>query len=249
MTEYPRDEFDKVPESSARQGVHRERLIPAGSNGLGLKITVGILALLIGLGAYFILPRLGFASGTEGASATSATSAPAVGSTPSASASGAVRATVEPSPSASGSPSAQASPSASASASASPEATSGASESAEPTDQADPAQASSPDPASPAVDEGVSVMPDRTQAVNVLNGTGFPGLASAAAGRLASAGWTSAFPGNWAGAPVDTSVVFYSGEAQRASAEAVAVDLGIASLVDSPAAAAGISVVLGPGFQ
>lgn len=245
MTEYPRDEFDKVPESSTRQGVHRERLIPAGSNGLGLKITVGILALLIGLGAYFILPRLGFTSGTEGASAISATSAPAVGSTPSASASGAVRATVEPSPSASGSPSAPVSPSASAS----PEATSGASESAEPTDQADPAQASSPDPASPAVDEGVSVMPDRTQAVNVLNGTGFPGLASAAAGRLASAGWTSAFPGNWAGAPVDTSVVFYSGEAQRASAEAVAVDLGIASLVDSPAAAAGISVVLGPGFQ
>ncbi|CEA09857.1 hypothetical protein BN1051_03234 [Arthrobacter saudimassiliensis] len=59
MSKYPRDEFDKVPESSARQGVHRERLIPARSNGLGLLITVGVLALIVGLAAYFVLPRLG----------------------------------------------------------------------------------------------------------------------------------------------------------------------------------------------
>ncbi|MCQ2001366.1 LytR C-terminal domain-containing protein [Arthrobacter zhaoxinii] len=64
MSQYPRDEFDKVPESSARQGVHRERLIPSRSTGLGLLITVGVLALLIGLAAYFVLPRLGIGAGS-----------------------------------------------------------------------------------------------------------------------------------------------------------------------------------------
>lgn len=59
MSPYPRDEFDKVPETSSRQGVHRERLIPARSRGLGLIITVGVLALVLGIAAYFILPRLG----------------------------------------------------------------------------------------------------------------------------------------------------------------------------------------------
>lgn len=59
MSKYPRDEFDKVPETSSRQGVHRERLIPSRSNGLGLIITVGVLALVLGIAAYFVLPRLG----------------------------------------------------------------------------------------------------------------------------------------------------------------------------------------------
>ncbi len=59
MSKYPRDEFDKVPETSSRQGVHRERLIPSRSAGLGLIITVGVLALVLGLAAYFVLPRLG----------------------------------------------------------------------------------------------------------------------------------------------------------------------------------------------
>ncbi|MCC9206336.1 LytR C-terminal domain-containing protein [Arthrobacter sp. zg-Y769] len=75
MSQYPRDEFDKVPETSARQGVHRERLIPTRSNGLGLLITVGVLALLIGLAAYFVLPRLGI--GTGSADPSSAAQAPA----------------------------------------------------------------------------------------------------------------------------------------------------------------------------
>lgn len=59
MSKYPRDEFDKVPETSSRQGVHRERLIPSRSGGLALIITVGVLALVLGLAAYFVLPRLG----------------------------------------------------------------------------------------------------------------------------------------------------------------------------------------------
>ena len=77
MSQYPRDEFDKVPETSARQGVHRERLIPARSSGLGLLITVGVLALIIGLAAYFVLPRLGIGAGSPGPSAEAQATAPA----------------------------------------------------------------------------------------------------------------------------------------------------------------------------
>ncbi|MHA7286408.1 LytR C-terminal domain-containing protein [Arthrobacter sp. MDT3-44] len=199
MTEHPRDEFDRVPEAPVRQGVHRERLIPAGSSGLALKITVGVLALLIGLGSYFILPRLGLAGGGAAASATGSSTASGPASDPTANDDAGTDATGEPSPDGT---------------------------------------------AQDEVDDA-----DRAQTVNVLNGTGAPGLASVAAGRLASAGWTSALPGNWAGAPVDASVVFYNGEAQRAGAEAVAEDLGITNLVDSADVSPAISVVLGPEFQ
>ncbi|WP_247827999.1 LytR C-terminal domain-containing protein [Arthrobacter antioxidans] len=209
MTDHPRDEFDRVPAASARQGVHRERLIPARSNGLAPKLAVGVLALLIGLGSFFLLPRLGFPGGNDGGTSSS--------SSPEASATGGGAATAEPSGTAS--PGATSEPDGTA--------TGGASASA--SDEADPA--------------------DRAQTVNVLNGTGAPGLASVAAGRLAGAGWTSALPGNWAGVPVDASVVFYNGEDQRADAEAVAEDLGITDLVESADVSPAISVVLGPEFQ
>jgi hypothetical protein len=204
MTEHPRDEFDRVPEASVRQGVHRERVIPDGSSGLGLKITVGVLALLIGLGSYFLLPRLGLAGG--GGAAASATGQSI--------ASGAAS---DPSPTAD--------------------------------DDAGTDATEEPSSDGTASDEDAVDDSDRAQTVNVLNGTGAPGLASVAAGRLASAGWTSALPGNWAGAPVDASVVFYNGDAQRAGAEAVAEDLGITNLVDSADVSPDISVVLGPEFQ
>ena len=206
MTDHPRDEFDKVPESSARQGVHRQRLIPAGLNGLALKITVGVLALLIGVGAYFILPRLGFVVGGDG-------SAAALSGTASSTAE-AQDASAEPSTSA------------------------GSTSDAE--DEAGAEATSTRD----ADDET-----DRAQTVNVLNATGAPGQASVAAARLAAEGWTSALPGNWTGAPQGVSVIFYNGEAQRAAAEAVAADLGITNLVDSPEISPDISVVLGPEFR
>lgn len=216
MTEHPRDEFDRVPETSERQGVHRERLIPAGSSGLALKITVGILALLIGLGAYFILPRLGIVGGDTAAP-------PAAAGSPSQE-SGA--------PSASAAPAGSATPGDGATDGSSPTAAAGASASPTDNDEVD----------------GVDGV-DRTQTVNILNGTGSPGLASVAAGRLAEEGWGSVLPGNWAGAPVDTSVVFYNGEEQRVVAEAVAEDLGITDLVDSADVSPDVSVVLGPEFQ
>ena len=105
MSKYPRDEFDKVPETSSRQGVHRERLIPARSGGLGLIITVGVLALVLGLAAYFVLPRLGIGAGDDAAGPASDSSA-AASQTPEPQAS-------EPEPSAEPSASASATPSAS----------------------------------------------------------------------------------------------------------------------------------------
>ena len=103
MSKYPRDEFDKVPETSSRQGVHRERLIPSRSGGLGLIITVGVLALVLGLAAYFVLPRLGIGADDGDTAPASDSSASVESPEPQAS---------EPEPSADPTPSATAAPSA-----------------------------------------------------------------------------------------------------------------------------------------
>lgn len=92
MSQYPRDEFDKIPESASRQGVHRERLVPPSSSGLALKILVGVLALAVGLAAFFILPRLGFGSDAEPTSSQSTATA-----TPTSDASSSPTASTDPS--------------------------------------------------------------------------------------------------------------------------------------------------------
>ena len=51
--------------------------------------------------------------------------------------------------------------------------------------------------------------------------------------RLQNDGWTLGQVGNWAGAPQQGSVIFYSGAAQEANAEALAALLGIPALVNS----------------
>ncbi|MEV7132379.1 LytR C-terminal domain-containing protein [Arthrobacter sp. NPDC093128] len=60
MTKYARDEFDKVPETSSRQGVHRVAS-DAPRRRLGPILAVGVVALAIGLVAFLFLPKLGFA--------------------------------------------------------------------------------------------------------------------------------------------------------------------------------------------
>ncbi|WP_026174585.1 LytR C-terminal domain-containing protein [Acaricomes phytoseiuli] len=57
MSNYPRDEFDNIPESSSRQGAHRTAMAqPRG----GLIPTIGfaVIALLVGAGLFFLVPRL-----------------------------------------------------------------------------------------------------------------------------------------------------------------------------------------------
>ncbi len=69
MTKYARDEFDRVPETSTRQGVHRA-VAEAGTRRLGAILAVGAAALAVGLVAFLLLPRLGF--GPDGGSARTA---------------------------------------------------------------------------------------------------------------------------------------------------------------------------------
>ena len=59
MTKYARDEFDKVPETASRQGVHRAASAPVRRK-LWPILAVGIAALAIGLVSFLILPKLGF---------------------------------------------------------------------------------------------------------------------------------------------------------------------------------------------
>jgi hypothetical protein len=86
MTKYARDEFDRVPETSTRQGVHRA---VAGSRRRSLTpiLAAGFVALAIGLVAFLILPKLGFSGGqaaavTAGDSASASASSSASASTP-----------------------------------------------------------------------------------------------------------------------------------------------------------------------
>ncbi|MGO4806249.1 LytR C-terminal domain-containing protein [Arthrobacter sp. 2MCAF15] len=75
MTKYARDEFDRVPETSARQGVHRA-VAESRRRSLAPILAAGCVALAIGLVAFLILPKLGFSAGQASAVGENATAAP-----------------------------------------------------------------------------------------------------------------------------------------------------------------------------
>ena len=84
MTKYARDEFDKVPETASRQGVHRTASAPARVR-LWPILTAGIVALAIGVVSFLILPKLGFdGPATQASSSLEAAPLAGTGSTPSA---------------------------------------------------------------------------------------------------------------------------------------------------------------------
>jgi hypothetical protein len=84
MTRYARDEFDRVPETASRQGVHRVASGPARRR-LWPILAVGIAALAIGLVSFLILPKLGFLpAGSQAATSTEASAAAEAGAEPSA---------------------------------------------------------------------------------------------------------------------------------------------------------------------
>ena len=102
MTRYARDEFDKVPETASRQGVHRAASAPSRPR-LWPLLAVGIVALAIGVVSFLFLPQLGFTqAGSKAATSLETSAAPEAGTGPSASAE----------PSANAEPSASAEPSA-----------------------------------------------------------------------------------------------------------------------------------------
>ena len=75
MTKYARDEFDRVPETSARQGVHRA-VAESRRRSLAPILAAGCVALAIGLVAFLILPKLGFSAGQAAAVGDNATATP-----------------------------------------------------------------------------------------------------------------------------------------------------------------------------
>jgi hypothetical protein len=212
MTRYARDEFDKVPETASRQGVHRTASAPARVR-LWPILAVGVAALAIGLVSFLILPKLGFNTGGDQASV-SQQAAPlaGTGSTPSA--------TPDPSPSTEVQPSASTEPEASTEAEPEPSASSNA-----------------------------PALINKAQGVAIYNATGTAGLASRVGGTVQADGWALGQVGNWSGSPQQTSIIFYSGAGQLASAQALAELLGIPTLVNSADFQVPLVVVLGPGYR
>ena len=106
MTRYARDEFDRVPQNPARQGVHREASGPARPSLVPI-LTVGVIALVIGLVCFLILPKLGLtkpaASSANASVADSAQATPSAGATANAAPLAATSASAEPTPRASSS--------------------------------------------------------------------------------------------------------------------------------------------------
>ncbi|WP_427118066.1 LytR C-terminal domain-containing protein [Pseudarthrobacter scleromae] len=99
MTKYARDEFDKVPETASRQGVHRTASAPARVR-LWPILTAGIVALAIGVVSFLILPKLGFdGPATQASSSLEAAPLAETGSTPSATPETADVPSTEPEPS------------------------------------------------------------------------------------------------------------------------------------------------------
>ncbi|QDG65908.1 MULTISPECIES: LytR C-terminal domain-containing protein [unclassified Pseudarthrobacter] len=95
MTKYARDEFDKVPESASRQGVHRAASAPARRK-LWPILAVGIVALAIGVVSFLILPKLGFTqAGSDASTSLESAAAPEASAAPSATA----EASTDPKPS------------------------------------------------------------------------------------------------------------------------------------------------------
>lgn len=115
MTKYARDEFDKVPETASRQGVHRAASAPSRVR-LWPILAVGIAALAIGLVSFLILPKLGVST-LDNQASVSREAAPlaSTGSTPSATPE------ASPEPSAEATPSASSAPEASTAAGPEPE--------------------------------------------------------------------------------------------------------------------------------
>lgn len=86
MTKFPRDEFDRVPQNSSRQGVHRV-VAPPSRPALWPVLVLGALALVVGLTAFLILPKSApTAAQSQQTASQQPTLSPSASSTPSPSA-------------------------------------------------------------------------------------------------------------------------------------------------------------------
>ncbi|MHC6228359.1 LytR C-terminal domain-containing protein [Arthrobacter sp. MMS24-T111] len=111
---------------------------------------------------------------------------------------------------------------------------------------AGPSPSSSPEPTPSATRQAVV---DRTQPVAVYNAAGTAGLASRIGGTVQADGWKLGQVGNWSGAPQKSSVIYYAGPQQLASAQELAALLNIPTVVSSTEFQVPLVVVLGPGYR
>ena len=115
-----------------------------------------------------------------------------------------------------------------------------------PSAPAEPTRIAGPGPTASASQQAVV---DKTQAVAVYNAAGTAGLASRVGGTVQADGWRLGQVGNWSGAPQKSSVIFYAGPQQLASAQELAGLLNIPTVVNSTEFQVPLVVVLGPGYR
>ncbi|WP_417235028.1 LytR C-terminal domain-containing protein [Arthrobacter sp.] len=233
MTKYPNDEFDRVPEFTNRKGVHRQAITGTAvrRSPLGWIVGFGILALVVGLFSFFVLPQLtGNPVATTAEASSSAPAAPSASATDDAGASS----TDAASNAASEEPGASESAAAASSKAA-----------AESAAQASKAAASSSEAA--ASSSAAASEPDLSAKVGVYNGSRRSGLAAAGKSTLSGAGFTNVSAANWT-KKVNTSIVYYASDADKATAQKAASALGINAMYQTTQIPGKIAVVLGSDF-
>ncbi|MET1035283.1 MAG: LytR C-terminal domain-containing protein [Arthrobacter sp.] len=232
MSQYANDEFDSVPEFTDRKGIHRNEAEGAArGSGLGLLMGVGVLALVVGIFSFFVLPQF---AGSP-ADTASAGSSDAVAASPAGAGDAGSSEPTEPTGQSAGAAAASTGAATDPAAESSSAAQSSAA--GEPTGVADPAE--EPGAAAAAVEYAVPVA--------VYNGSGRAGVAAGGAAALGGGGFTAVSTGNWA-KQVDYPVVYFKSDASRATAQEAARVLGIPTVFQTPNIPVEISVVLGRNY-
>lgn len=236
MSKYPSDEFDRVPEYTDRQGVHRlaAGMAPARRGGLWPILIFGVAAILIGLVAFFLL-RPTFGGEQQAAPSTTASASASASSSASADDSAAASEDPDDADASEGSPAPEET---AAPGSGDPD-EAGESDAADLVDETPEADASE----ETAADESEGVL-DRNLPVGVYNGSGIGGLAGTNTAQLRSAGYTQVVSGNWT-RQVEPSVVYYRNDWAATTARDVADQLGIGTIYQTQNVPVEISVVLG----
>ena len=225
MTNYPRDEFDRVPEFSNRSGSHRENgwaaaaSVGGARSGLRWLMVFGAIALVVGLFSFMVLPKL---MGTTTDQAPVAASSPGTQEDTASTEASETPAESESENEASETPA--------------------ESESTEPTDSTEASSSTEASESGPAEDV------DTSMAMGVYNGATVGGLAGQARTELTNAGFSNVAASNWT-KKVNYSTVYYRSETHRATAEAAAAELGITSVMQSGNIPGNIAIVLGSNFR
>lgn len=228
MNEYPRDEFDAVPENSRREGAHRTFVqLRDPRKGVWPIVICGVLALVVGLVSYFVIaPKADKAIHTEPSSTSASQGAAGTGSK---------------APESTG-----ASQTPSASGSATPSATPLDTPTETPSEtrsSSESTPSSSESSSSPATSSSSADVKKSTR-VGVYNGTGVSGLAGGSSSTLRGAGFANTSTGNWTKRAA-VSAVYYKTSDLADTAKEIASELGISAVVQTSNIPSAVSVVIG----